>query len=291
MMVEKGVLGFVTDKDIKLLERNPNKFWKGVEKIGDSAFEGNQAIKKIVIPSHVKSIGNSAFFGCRNLSSVEIEEGVLKIGNTAFAGCENLSSLKLPSRMVRIGIGSFAYCTSLKEVKFPEYIKEVHRETFKNCTNLEIITVDETLEKNIMPEPLKSINKETFYGCTSLKDLYFGKNLLFVDKTAFNETPNIKQLYFEFGKYEKSISFDSLGKRCYFSKYNIKVTSQIDSSKTIYLSYDKNNDAQLSAPIFEGYKVIGYYYKNVKIADGDGILYDQYQYFYDIEVTAKYEKE
>ena len=60
---------------------------------------------------------------------------------------------------------------------------------------------------------------------------------------------------------------------------------------TFWISYDKNNDAQLSAPIFEGYKVIGYYYKNVKIADGDGFLFDQFQYFYDIEVTAKYEKE
>ena len=38
MKKENGVLIEVTDKDIKLLYRNPKKFWEGVTSIGSIAF-------------------------------------------------------------------------------------------------------------------------------------------------------------------------------------------------------------------------------------------------------------
>ena len=39
MKKKNGVLLKVTDADLKLLSKNPEKFWKGVRFIGSNAFE------------------------------------------------------------------------------------------------------------------------------------------------------------------------------------------------------------------------------------------------------------
>ena len=42
----------------------------GVVSIGPSAFEGNNKVQKVILPSTVSSIGDRAFYGCSMLRSV-----------------------------------------------------------------------------------------------------------------------------------------------------------------------------------------------------------------------------
>lgn len=59
-----------------------------VTEIAANAFEGEEAVSFVFIPSSVKKIGESAFKNCSNLSSVNITAGGLEyIGESAFEGC------------------------------------------------------------------------------------------------------------------------------------------------------------------------------------------------------------
>lgn len=61
--------------------------------IQNSAFNNNNKIKAIRIPSTVTSIGDYAFYNCTNLQSVIIPGNVETIGEYAFANCRLLSDL------------------------------------------------------------------------------------------------------------------------------------------------------------------------------------------------------
>lgn len=86
----KGVLYYVNEEDIELLNKKPTKFWKGVKSIGDSAFNGCDTLKEIKIPNSVTKIGDYAFVGCSNLTDIKIPDSVMTIGNQSFKEVQEL---------------------------------------------------------------------------------------------------------------------------------------------------------------------------------------------------------
>ena len=78
-----------------------------IEKIGASAFYGDDGLEEITIPSSVKTIGSEAFGSCDNLSSVKLNEGLEMIGSEAFYYCESLRSIVIPSSVEFIGVDAF----------------------------------------------------------------------------------------------------------------------------------------------------------------------------------------
>ncbi len=72
-----------TQKKIKIPEKLCDK---PVTTINKSAFRGNVAVTKVVLPASVKSIKKSAFRGCKNLESINLEN-VDSFGAKVFDGC------------------------------------------------------------------------------------------------------------------------------------------------------------------------------------------------------------
>lgn len=64
---------------------------KSISQIGVGAFEYQQNIVEITVPSTITLIDDNAFFGCSNLKALTIPNTVKKIGNFAFSCTENLS--------------------------------------------------------------------------------------------------------------------------------------------------------------------------------------------------------
>lgn len=66
-----------------------------VTAIGDDAFRGCSALKKVTIPQSVTSIGKEAFAQCHDLHSLAINGAIESMGRLAFAGCTSLTTLSL----------------------------------------------------------------------------------------------------------------------------------------------------------------------------------------------------
>ena len=89
-------------------------------KIGESAFEGCQALEAITLPLYVTEICASAFAGCVGLAEVTVSpiSQLSKIGENAFAGCISIYTFDIPKGVSEIGAGAFAGCESLETVNF-----------------------------------------------------------------------------------------------------------------------------------------------------------------------------
>ena len=185
-----------------------------VEEIGEGAFQST-GLKEVVIPKSVKSL-KSAFFDCRELSRVEIENGVAKIDAYAFNSCIRLSQVILPESVTEIGErafsntaltlengalyvgdflvfhkgeGEFVIKESVKaivegafedslvsRIVLPEGIKVLNRDVFSGAEKLEAV---------VLPESLERIEAYAFNRCPLLKGVNIGKNVSFIDNTAF----------------------------------------------------------------------------------------------------------
>lgn len=82
-----------------------------IKEIAAGAFEWNENITSVVLPSNITKVNDSTFFNCSNLKSVDMKY-VTEIDGMAFGGCEKLSELKLSGKMVRIDFFAFSDITS-----------------------------------------------------------------------------------------------------------------------------------------------------------------------------------
>ena len=183
MKKENGVLTEATNKDLKLLEENPAKFWEGMTTIGSRAFENCKYLEKIELPEGLTEIEALAFLGCSKLKEIKVPEGVKKLGSWAFAECSSLERIELPEGLAKIECAVFKDCSKLKEIKVPKSIKKIEDFTFVGCSSLERIELPDgiteireyafndcsNLKEIILPKSVKRIESGTFYGCSNLE--------------------------------------------------------------------------------------------------------------------------
>ncbi|MBE5871877.1 MAG: hypothetical protein E7294_11540 [Lachnospiraceae bacterium] len=136
--------------------------------IAHFAFCGNDAVKKVEVPSTVRRISGYAFAGCSSLTEVTgeaceigaacfagtaLEEfpyalmaDMKQIPWAAFAGCqamtvdgERFSELSIEN----IATSAFAGATSVKEIVLPDSVQNIESFAFRGCTSLEEFTTGE----------------------------------------------------------------------------------------------------------------------------------------------------
>ncbi len=161
MKKKNGVLLKVTDADLKLLSKNPEKFWKGVRFIGSNAFENCQQEFEIEVPENV-SLNNKAF-SFSPVKKVVFKNPELEIGKYAFNYCKSLQEVVLPKTVKLINEFAFADCANLKSIQLPSTMKVIEEHVFYNCG----------LEQITLPEMLNQIKCGAFFGCKNLKQVQF----------------------------------------------------------------------------------------------------------------------
>ena len=163
--------------------------------IGDSAFEGCEALTSINIPESVTRIGFDAFGVCEALTSVTIPNSVTEIGDSAFCRCEALTSIivaeenkvydsrgncnaiietktnrliqgctntVIPESVTEIGAGAFKWCEALTSVTIPNSVTEIGLYAFEGCEALTSVTI---------PNSVTKIGFSAFEGCKNLEEL------------------------------------------------------------------------------------------------------------------------
>lgn len=174
---------------------------KSVSGIGNNAFELNDKLTSVVIPSSVKKIGEMAFYYCENLKSVTLPKGITTIEYATFSVCSKLSKINLPSGLTKIAERAF-YCAGLTKLTLPDSVKTIASEAFSSCHELLEVTLPESatdlgdsafsncqiLKKATLPSKLKKIPDGLFSQCYELETVNFPSGLTEIGFGAFYMT-------------------------------------------------------------------------------------------------------
>ena len=174
---------------------------KTVSSIGNNAFELNDKLTSVIIPSSVKKIGEMAFYYCENLKSVTLPKGITTIEYATFSVCPALSKISLPAGLTRIAERAF-YCAGLTKVTLPDSVKTIASEAFSSCQELLEVVLPESatdlgdsafsncqsLKKATLPSKLKKIPDGLFSQCYELETVSFPSGLTEIGFGAFSFT-------------------------------------------------------------------------------------------------------
>ncbi len=176
---------------------------QGISSIGPSAFQGNQYIREIIMPTGVKDIGNAAFSFCVRLQVVSIPDTVQKIGQSAFAACHSLWDISLPEGLQVIEFSVFIDCKSLEEIAIPFTVHKIKDQAFAGCSSLQFLSFlhsnvtylgikcfygCESLTKVSLPLQLTTIHRGAFGNCTKLTDVLLPNSVDTIDNDAFSRS-------------------------------------------------------------------------------------------------------
>lgn len=218
--------GLCTDTEIRIGGKANGATVTGV---GESAFQDDEEITKVILPESVAEIASKAFLGCKNLETVEGMTTVSKIGAKAFSGCK-FASFTAPNSVTSIGKEAFDNCTHLTTITFPgtALIDGVEEGIvpFIGCEKLDNITVEELTGKTnyyrsvdgnlykldttnnpikliryaigknnaefTVPSDVQYIGQYAFYGAKYLENITFTQ--IKVGESAFEDCTNLRKI-------------------------------------------------------------------------------------------------
>ena len=224
-----------------------------VTAIGDDAFRGCSALKKVTIPQSVTSIGDSAFAGCHNLDSVTINDAATSIGNRAFLGCTSLETISLGENIKTIGYHAFNSCTSinLTNITIPENVTTIRPGTFDYCTHLEYIMLPAGLTS--FQDSLKGCPAGNPNGAIYYKNYKAAADALLADNDDNSNIDANDKLRKRNFLYLCKVTFDAKGGE-------LNDDAEVPVYKTEKITDTKANDlTAIHDPTRAGYKFTGWY--------------------------------
>ena len=165
-----------------------------VTAIGEDAFRGCSALKKVTIPQSVTSIGDSAFAGCHNLDSVTIKDAATSIGSRAFTECPLTTTLSLGKNITTIGDHAFYYCLNLKSVTVPQSVTSIGDYAFGECVSLKTLSFGENSFGENIETNIKTIGNYAFNHCNDLESVTIPQSVTSIGREAFRFCNNMKSL-------------------------------------------------------------------------------------------------
>ena len=123
----------------------------------------------VTIQGDVTIIGNNAFKGFTALKKVDVLSDVETVGEYAFSGCTSLEEITLPDSVSVIDEFAFSACTALKDFQFPRNLKKINKWAFKGCDCFDNKAL-------VLPDSLQKVALGAFSGAniTSLTAPFAG---------------------------------------------------------------------------------------------------------------------
>ena len=212
-----------------------------VETIGVKAFNGNESITTLTIPSSVKYILEGAFANCHNLTEVLGCDNLETIGAMAFRGCHHLKNITLPNKVQNILSDAFLYVKNVEYYGtaygkpwgaltvngYPagDYIyadREQTRLTAYIGNSRRAFIPDGVVyigpmaffeSKNLsvieIPSTVRNIGNMAFANCTNLTIANIPQSVSILGRSAFRDCPSVEiDIEFESAPYSWSAKWD-----------------------------------------------------------------------------------
>ena len=178
----------------------PKKIGKyPVLKIGNYAFEENNAITSVVIPAGVKEIGSYAFEECGKITSVSLPEGLAIIGFDAFCGCRKLGDITIPST-VHPAYGhesiAFCFCYAMKNITVAEgskYYRSIDGVAYTADGSTLVFYPPGRTGAFEIPEDVTILTDEAFAG-TRVSSVFIHTGVEWIGEGAFLECHSLKAI-------------------------------------------------------------------------------------------------
>ena len=138
-----------------------------VNSIAESAFEDNDKLNKLSLPSTISSIANYAFFNCTNLDSVFIQD-------ISFWFDVNFGNHF--SNPLYYGGSLYIANQKVTEITFPDTITYINNYIFCGYKGLKSVTLSKVTQK---------IGFAAFYKCESLDSVYIPNSVTHIGHAAF----------------------------------------------------------------------------------------------------------
>lgn len=175
------------------------------EEICDHAFDGDERLTSISVPSSVKRIRRRAFANCINLRTVELADGVETIESKIFTGCTGLTKLTIPDSVRKLCGGMFHNLTGLQT---PVDNKSGTILYFYPCTaesivftipnnveqiNPEAFSENPYLEEVVLPHELKTLAYQSFLRC-GIRRITISKATKRIERRAFSNCESLEKV-------------------------------------------------------------------------------------------------
>lgn len=181
---------------------------EGVEVVKWRAFEKNDCIKKVVLPSTINKLCDKAFMECQELEDIEFQVLPEEFRGCSFCNCKKLKKTIIHNNsLIRVPIS-----TNGKYI-IPEGIERVSKGAFCDCVNITEL---------VIPQGVKYIEELAFNGLLNLKSLSISASVESIAERAFIDC----------GKVEKIIVDKSNPK--YDSRDNCNAIVDTESNKIIF---------------------------------------------------------
>ena len=221
-----------TDEDVVLpVYYNGEEGGHPVGLVGDSAFAGNNVIKKITLSSNV---GASAFAGS-SIEEVEFDAKNIEIGASAFSGTAQLKSVLFFDDEGEIIIGASSFAGSgLTEIIFPDSVTEIGASAFAgsqlsfikfgSLSRLHTIGssafFNAQLKVAVLPAGVESVGDGAFQNNTKLETVVFPSGASEVGDNMFVGCLNLQDIYYTGDKksdaFKDALKYNDRGLNEYF---------------------------------------------------------------------------
>lgn len=171
----------------------PSTFNGGsITEIGEGAFAGQNAVKKIVIPDTIQKIGTKAFSQCRGLETVEFagKPSVNYFGDYAFEQTNSLDTLVIPNSVKTIGQNCF-YFSGIREVTMPDELTSVAKQIFYGSMSLHTVN---NLSKMTLGTAATNSGESMFERCRSLRHVTFAEGADTLPAMVFADCPSLEEI-------------------------------------------------------------------------------------------------
>lgn len=189
-------------------ERAEYEIADGTTIIGESAFAGSSALRRVILPETVHTIRETAFESCQCLEEIVLPEGLREIQKNAFSHCICLKRMQLPSTLERLGeyaiSDTFGWSDSLNGL---EYITVDAENSHFQADEEALFELDGRGGRSIVkyfgrqreyriPEDVIRILPSAFRRAKLYK-VYVPDSLKDVGTDAFRECKNLEEIYLE----------------------------------------------------------------------------------------------